>query len=278
MASLNENKVALGFVVDRSGSMAEMDTREVCGSLNKVVKDQLDTGKEILTWLYTFDDECDIVHRCVNAKDVKITKAQIEPRGCTALYDAMKKTIKDIGADLRNMNDRPGKVIVVILTDGEENSSKNATRNEVMDMVKEQQEKYSWEFIFLGANQDAIGNGAGLGIGRNTSCTYDYSARGCSAVLRSASSAIQRTITGETPHVEFTEEERNESQCFVRVPVVPNHYVSMDDIDFLGTPTRTNAGSNRVSFAVPDVVVNNEDEDDKDEHNEKETQEVSEYV
>ena len=266
--TLNDNKVALGFIVDRSGSMAEMDTREVCGSLNNVIKDQLDTGKEILTWLYTFDDKCDIVHRSVNAKDVKITKKQIEPRGCTALYDAMKKTIKDIGADLRNMTDRPGKVIVVILTDGEENSSRNATRSEVMDMVKEQQEKYSWEFIFLGANQDAIGNGAGLGIGRNTSCTYDYSARGCSAVLRSASSAIQRTITGETPHVEFTEEERNESQCLVRgQSQLSNHYVPICDIDF---PTRINAGSNRVSFVVPD--------NDEDSHNEKETQEASEYV
>lgn len=215
MTTLNENKVALAFTIDRSGSMCSMNPTEICGSLNNVIKDQVATGKEILVWFSTFDDKYKMVHQNINAKNVTITRDQIEPRGMTALYDAMKNTITSVGEDLAAMTDRPGKVIMVILTDGEENASINATRSEVMDMVKEQQEKYSWEFMFLGANQDAIGNGAALGIGQNASCDFDYSELGCETVLRTASNAINRTISGQTPRIEFTNEERMESQLIV---------------------------------------------------------------
>lgn len=229
-ATLNENKVALGFVIDRSGSMNSMNPTEICGSLNNVIKDQVATDKEVLIWFSTFDDKYEMVHRNCNATNITITRDQIEPRGLTALYDAMKNTINTVGTDLAAMTDRPSKVIMVILTDGEENCSKNATQSEVMDMVKEQQEKYSWEFMFLGANQDAIGNGASLGIGRDASCDFDYSNLGCEAVLRTASNAINRTISGQTPRIEFTEEERMESQLIV--PDVDSFYLtSLNDED-----------------------------------------------
>lgn len=241
--TLNENKVALAFTIDRSGSMCSMNPAEICGSLNTVIKDQIATGKEILVWFSTFDDKYKMVHQNINAKNVTITKDQIEPRGLTALYDAMKNTITSVGEDLAAMTDRPGKVIMVILTDGEENASKNTNRSEVMDMVKEQQEKYSWEFMFLGANQDAIGNGAALGIGQNASCNFDYSEQGCENVLRTASSAINRTITGETPRIEFTDEERMESQLIV--PDVDTAQIDEDNQD--ECVRRTNGG--RVYFA-----------------------------
>ena len=212
MTTLNDNKVALSIVVDRSGSMDMMNPKEICGSLNSLIADQVATGKEILVWFSTFDDNYETPHRGVPGKNVSITEDQITPRGLTALYDAMQYAISDLGYDLRGMTDRPGKVIMVILTDGEENSSTQATRSQVMDMVTEQRSTYSWEFIFLGANQDAIGNGADIGIDQHTSCDFDYSPAGCGAVLRTTSNAINRTLTGETPQVEFTNEERLESQ------------------------------------------------------------------
>ena len=244
--TLNENKIALGFTIDRSGSMCSMNPAEICGSLNTVIKDQVATGKEILVWFSTFDDKYEMVHRNIDAKNVTITQDQIEPRGMTALYDAIKNTITSVGGDLAAMTDRPSKVIMVILTDGEENCSQNATRTEVMDMVKEQQEKYSWEFMFLGANQDAIGNGADLGIGQNASCDFDYSERGCEAVLRTASNAINRTISGQTPRIEFTNEERMESQLIV--PDTDTVDLENDGGDNGDIVRRTNGG-NRVHFA-----------------------------
>lgn len=251
MTTLNENKVALGFTIDRSGSMCSMNPTEICGSLNNVIKDQVATGKEILVWFSAFDDNYEMIHRNINAKNVTITRNQIEPRGMTALYDAMKNTINTMGADLAAMTDRPGKVIMVILTDGEENCSQNATRSEVMAMVKEQQEKYSWEFMFLGANQDAIGNAAELGIGQNASCDFDYSELGCENVLRTASNAINRTISGQTPRIEFTNEERMESQLIVPDVDTIQSDEEKDDEESQDDYVirRTNGGGNRVHFA-----------------------------
>ena len=246
--TLNENKVALAFTIDRSGSMCSMNPTEICGSLNTVIKNQIATDKEILVWFSAFDDSYEMIHRNINAKNITITRDQIEPRGMTALYDAMKNTITSVGEDLAAMTDRPGKVIMVILTDGEENCSQNATRSEVMNMVKEQQEKYSWEFMFLGANQDAIGNGAALGIGQNASCDFDYSELGCETVLRTASNAINRTISGQTPRIEFTNEERMESQLIVPdVDTVQSHEEKDEESQDNYVVRRTNG--NRVHFA-----------------------------
>lgn len=244
--TLNENKVALGFIIDRSGSMSSMNPTEICGSLNNVIKDQVGTGKEIMVWFSTFDDNYKMVYRNINATNITITPEQIEPRGLTALYDAMNNTIVIVGADLTAMTDRPGKVIMVILTDGEENASKNTSRSKVMKMVKEQQEKYSWEFMFLGANQDAIGNGASLGIGQNASCNFDYSELGCETVLRTASNAINRTISGQTPRIEITNEERMESQLIV--PDIDTVQTDEDEDNDKDNDARTN-GSSRVHFA-----------------------------
>jgi len=253
--TLNDNKVALGLLVDKSGSMSAMDTREVCASLNNLIDEQMKTGKEILVWLSTFDDKYDTIYKGIEGKDAKVRRVYINPRGLTAIYDAMNTFITDLGADLRDMSDRPGKVVVVILTDGEENSSKMTDRTKVMDMVREQQEKYSWEFVFLGANQDAIGNGAKMGIDSNAACTFDYSAAGCARVLRSTSNAVARAISGQTPRVEFTQEERDESQMVAPVPDSHHDSFELTSMPFAQIPydedddeesqvTRTNAGLN----------------------------------
>ena len=245
MTTINDNKVALGFIVDRSGSMDTMNPNEICGSLNNVIDTQVKTGKEILIWFSTFDDKYEMTFRNCNAKNITIVPDQIAPRGLTALYDAMKNTIDIVGSDLSAMSDRPSNIIIVILTDGEENASVNTSHSEVMAMVKEQQEKYNWEFIFLGANQDAIGNGAELGIGQNSSCEFDYSELGCENVLRSASNAINRTITGQTPRIEFTNEERIESQMIV--PDDDDYYDDSSEIENTDSANMSNT-NRRISY------------------------------
>ena len=262
--SLNPNSVALGFITDRSGSMEVMNPVETCGSLNEVIKDQVKTGKDIRVWFSSFDHKYEMVHANAPASEVTITQEQIEPRGSTALYDAMYYFITQLGEQLTVLQERPSKVIVIILTDGEENTSKIATRNQVMEMVKHQQEKYNWEFVFMGANQDAIGNGADIGINRDAACDFNYSQEGCSAALRTVSNAVTRTISGQTPQIQFTDAERLESQCIIpddgddniiedadeiqrtssNVPSYPKYYLDDDS-----EPRRTNGGNrfNRMS-------------------------------
>lgn len=219
--AVNENAVMLAILADSSGSMIEMDPPTVAASLNRTIQEQVKTEKDVRVFAATFDDNYSIVVDNVPAAEVTITPEAIAPDGCTALFDALKSFVEDVESRLADAaGARPSKVIAVIVTDGEENASKFTTRDEVMALIKqkqeqEEQEQEQWEFVFLGANQDAIGVGAGYGIQENSSIEYDYSPAGFRNVMRSASQAITRTITGETPRVEFTDEERQESQCVV---------------------------------------------------------------
>ena len=211
--SLNQDKVALGLLIDSSYSMSSMDTEETISSLNKAVKDQIETGKEVLVYGGKFDNTYNLFLDGSKAQDVNITETDIKPQGMTALLDGIKYFINDVGYRLKNMEDRPGSVIIIILTDGEENASQNTTREEVVKMISHQKEKYNWNFVFLAANQDAIETGANLGIDRDASCDFHYSAQGMSNVMRTVSNAIQHTISGLTPQVQFDDNDRIFSQC-----------------------------------------------------------------
>ena len=214
--TVNDNAVMLAILADSSGSMIEMDPPTVAASLNRTIQEQVKTEKDVRVFAATFDDNYSIVVDNVPAAEVTITPEAIAPDGCTALFDAIKSFVGDVESRLADAaGARPSKVIAVIVTDGEENASKFTTRDEVMSLIKQKQEQEHWEFVFLGANQDAIGVGGGYGIQENSSIEYDYSPAGFRNVMRSASQAITRTITGETPRVEFTDEERQESQCVV---------------------------------------------------------------
>jgi hypothetical protein len=211
--TLNQEKVALGLLIDSSYSMTSMDTGETISSLNQAVKDQLDTEKEVLVYGGKFDNTYNLFLDGLQAKDVNITEQDIIPSGMTALLDGIKFFINDVGSRLENMQDRPGSVIIIILTDGEENASQSTSREEVMKMISHQKEKYNWNFVFLAANQDAIETGATLGIDPDSTCDFHYSPQGMSNVMRTVSNAITHTISGLTPQVQFDNNDRIYSQC-----------------------------------------------------------------
>ena len=211
--SLNQDKVALGLLIDSSYSMSSMDTEETISSLNQAVKDQIETGKEVLVYGGKFDNTYNLFLDGSKAQDVNITEQDIKPNGMTALLDGIKYFINDVGYRLKNMEERPGSVIIIILTDGEENASQNTTREEVVKMISHQKEKYNWNFVFLAANQDAIETGANLGIDKDASCDFHYSTQGMSNVMRTVSSAVTHTISGLTPQVQFDDKDRIFSQC-----------------------------------------------------------------
>ena len=152
------------LVVDRSGSMAQI-REDAEGGVNTFIARQAKELGEALLTLVQFDTEYEFL-----LKGVPIQQAQgyeLVPRGMTALLDAVGRAITETGERLAKMaeEDRPGLVIFVVVTDGHENSSKEFTsKNQISGMVREQEDKYQWKFVFLGANMDAIATAAGLGI------------------------------------------------------------------------------------------------------------------
>lgn len=202
----------IGVLADASSSMADMGTQETTSSLNNTIREQSQTGK-VTFYGAKFSDKYTLFADGIDAKVVNITEEDIFPDGMTALYDGIRYFIRDVGKRVSTMSPQPKKVIIIILTDGHENCSQKTTRDHVRTLIKNQEETYNWEFIFLGANQDAIEVGTSMGISANASCTYRFSSRGMENVMRNVSNAVNRSRNGETPNVCFEDSERIESMA-----------------------------------------------------------------
>ncbi|MFW9872522.1 MAG: hypothetical protein ACFFG0_05415, partial [Candidatus Thorarchaeota archaeon] len=147
-------KCEIVCIIDRSGSMASI-AKDAIGGFNTFLEEQKKVKGEATLTFIQFDTDYEIIHENKPLFDVpKLNESTFQPRGATALLDAVGKTIDSVGKRLSNMqeNNRPEKVIVAILTDGEENSSKEYTLSKVREMITHQRDKYQWEFIFLAAN------------------------------------------------------------------------------------------------------------------------------
>ena len=191
------------FLLDRSGSM-ESCLKDTIGGFNAFVREQAPTST---LSLYLFNNTFEIVYENKKIKDVE--KLDFRPRGGTALLDSIAQTIEQVEknntqrwADLDDVGN-----VIVILTDGEENSSTKYTKGEINDMIATKKAQ-GWKFVFLGANQDAIKNAVDMGIGRDAAMDFDTANVG--EVMRSASSALSRCVTGETQDIIFTDEERSQ--------------------------------------------------------------------
>lgn len=151
------------LVVDRSGSMGSI-RNDAEGGINEFIRQQAVEPGEALLTLLQFDTEYELVHSGVPVAEVP--RYRLEPRGMTALLDAVGRAINETGQRLAAMSEaeRPGLVIFVIVTDGAENSSQEFSRADIRQMIEHQQSKYSWQFTFLAANQDAFAAGGSLGI------------------------------------------------------------------------------------------------------------------
>ncbi len=164
------------FLLDRSGSMAGFE-RDTIGGFNGFVKQQCEQEGETLLTTVLFDDQYEVLWDGINANEVVMTDQDYYVRGMTALQDAVGKTIVTVGKRLSETNeeDKPEKVIVVITTDGMENSSSEFTQAKVRELIEQQRQLYSWEFIFMGANIDASKEAASIGITEENAFQFEAS-------------------------------------------------------------------------------------------------------
>lgn len=159
------------LIVDRSGSMASCQ-KEAENGVNHFIEEQSKQAGECLFSLVQFDTEYEFLHNGVPIKDVP--KYTLVPRGMTALLDAVGRAINEAGCRLAAIpeDQRPGLVVFVIVTDGQENSSHEFTRAQIKEMIERQQSVYAWQFTFLGANQDAFAEAGSLGISPAAAANY----------------------------------------------------------------------------------------------------------
>jgi uncharacterized protein YegL len=177
---MKTNITELVFILDRSGSMSGLEP-DTIGGYNAMLKKQKDEQGEAIVTTVLFDDNYQLLHDRINIKGVSlITEKDYFVRGTTALLDAIGRTIQKIAnAQKHTMEDqRPDKTIFVITTDGMENASREYTYEKIKKMVENEKVKYGWEFIFLGANIDAISTAARFGIGSDRAANYNADSEG----------------------------------------------------------------------------------------------------
>lgn len=164
----------LVFILDKSGSMAGLEADTIGGYNAMLAKQKSEVGEVAVTTVL-FNHELKLLHDRLNIIEIEsITEREYEVGGTTALLDAIGSTIHKISHAQKSMSekDSSGKVLVVITTDGMENSSKEYTNTMVNELISQQKEKYNWEFIFLGANIDAISTAARFGIHKDFAVEY----------------------------------------------------------------------------------------------------------
>ena len=177
---MNNNLTEIVFVLDRSGSMSGLE-KDTIGGFNSMLDRQKAENGDAVVSTVLFDHESQVIHdRVPIAKVEPLTQQQYFTRGSTALLDALGGAIHHIGNVHRyaREEDRPEKTIFIITTDGFENASRQYSAEKVRAMVKHEQEKYGWEFLFLGANIDAITVARDYGIAPERAVRYECDERG----------------------------------------------------------------------------------------------------
>lgn len=200
------------FILDRSGSMAGLES-DTIGGFNSMLEKQKNEDGEAIVSVVLFDDKNDVLYDREDIKKVEpLNNKQYYARGCTALLDAIGGAIHHIGNchKYAKSEDVPEKTLFIITTDGYENSSEKYDYGEVKKMVKRQQKKYDWEFLFLGANMDAIKAAGNIGIKASRAVTYECDEKGTEinfAVMSKAISTVREAECCEDMEMALDDEE-----------------------------------------------------------------------
>ncbi|MCB1193255.1 MAG: VWA domain-containing protein [Leptospiraceae bacterium] len=203
----------IAFVLDRSGSMSSSKIETIKGFNSFLQEQQGLEGKATFT-LVQFDDQYEVWHDFVDIQKVKKLKDKTYvPRGMTALFDAIGKTINIIGKKLSDLKEeeRPEKVVFVILTDGQENSSLEYRFEVISDMIKHQTEKYNWTFVFLGSELSAVDQAINMGISSSNTLNYSADAEDVQILYKSVSSSVSKLRMAKEAKMDFFSEDEKAS-------------------------------------------------------------------
>ena len=191
---MRKNLTELVFILDRSGSMAGLED-DTIGGFNAMLEKQKQEEGEVIVSTVLFDNETDVIHDRVNITGIApLTRKEYYVRGCTALLDAVGGAIHHIGNvhKYAREEDRPEKTLLIITTDGMENASRRYTYDKVKAMIRRQQDKYGWEFLFLGANIDAAREAGRFGISEDRAANYHADSVGTGVIYESVNDAISQ--------------------------------------------------------------------------------------
>ena len=193
---MRKNLTEIVFIIDRSGSMSGLE-QDTIGGFNSMIKQQKNAEGEALISTILFDNVSEVLHDRINVKDIHpLTDHDYMVRGCTALLDAIGGAIHHIGNihKYARQEDIPEHTMFVITTDGMENASRYYSSNRVKQMIERQKIKYGWEFLFLGANIDAVETAGLFGIDEDRAVNYQCDSEGTALnyeVINEAISAVR---------------------------------------------------------------------------------------
>lgn len=196
---MKKNLTELVFILDRSGSMSGLET-DTIGGFNSLIEKQKKIEGEALVSTILFDNVSEVIHDRVNIQNINpLTDKDYTVRGCTALLDAIGGAIHHIGNvhKYARQEDIPEHTLFVITTDGYENASHTYSSARVKKMIEHEKEKYGWEFLFLGANIDAVETASTFGIAADRAVTYHSDRKGTELnykVLNNAVSAFRFSL------------------------------------------------------------------------------------
>lgn len=196
---MRKNLTEIVFILDRSGSMSGLE-QDTIGGFNSMINQQKNADGEALVSTILFDNVSEVLHDRINVKDIQpLTDHDYMVRGCTALLDAIGGAIHHIGNihKYARREDIPEHTMFVITTDGMENASRYYSSNKVKQMIERQKIKYGWEFLFLGANIDAVETAGLFGIDEDRAVNYQCDSEGTALnyeVISEAISAVRCSV------------------------------------------------------------------------------------
>lgn len=177
---METKKTELVFILDRSGSMSGME-KDTIGGFNALIEAQKKMEGEVVVSTVLFSNTSKVLHDRVSISNIEpMTDKDYQVNGCTALLDAIGGAIHHIGNihKYARKEDIPDKTLFFITTDGMENASREYSSERVKQMIRRQEERYGWEFVFVAANIDAVETADRIGIRRERAANYDYTPEG----------------------------------------------------------------------------------------------------
>lgn len=243
-----KNATHISILLDRSGSMGSIK-QDVIGGFNNFLSEQKAVSGECHLTLTQFDTGgIDIIHEYKPLAEIpELDRDTYEPRGGTPLLDALAKTIKSTDRALGNIPelDRPDKVVFVVITDGEENSSREYSKTQIKELIERQEKSHNWNFVFLGANQDAFAEAGSMGVSAAAAASFTPDSAGVRASYAAASANMTSYRTsGNRRDLHWTSRQRasmgGRNARSAPTQPVPDLKSDTDDADAQSQPSKLN--------------------------------------